>query len=481
MNAIAKPFGMLLMFLYDLVKNYGWAIILFAIIVKGILLPFQMKSKRGTMRTARIQPKLAELQKKHSANKTKLNEETAKLYKEEGINPASGCLWGLLPFPIMIALFMAIRQPITLMMGIDEVVLTEPGAIYDTLQEMPESTISTYYEQIDQAKWLSESPDFDKFLEIEPKLKKIDFSFYGINLGKQPQWNFLWSDHSEDTDSWASGFILFLIPLINGATQFAASIISRKTNPTSSPEGQGGSMQIMMMLMPLISVYFAFITPSALGLYWTMGTVLQIGQDLWLTKRYTRILDAEDIVKNEAREKKEAELEAKRIESERRKAEGLVARNPNTSKRKKQKTNKQEQIEKAVEWQKKDEPPAETSPSRVGERKYARGRAYDPDRYKDAGKSDGDADDDDDDDEIRALPGGDDDEALDADDEGYEGDDDDGGDEYDEDDDDDDDEDDDDEYDDDDDEYDEDDDDDDDEYEDDDDDDDDEYDDDDDE
>ena len=67
MNAIAKPFGMLLMFLYDLVKNYGWAIILFAIIVKGILLPFQMKSKRGTMRTARIQPKLAELQKKHSA------------------------------------------------------------------------------------------------------------------------------------------------------------------------------------------------------------------------------------------------------------------------------------------------------------------------------------------------------------------------------------------------------------------------------
>ena len=108
-------------------------------------------------------------------------------------------------------------------------------------------------------------------------------------------------------------------------------------------------------------------------------------QDVWLTKVYTKKIEAEEAVKNAEREKKEAEIEAKRLETERRKAEGLVDRNPNTAKRKKQKSGKQEQLEKANEWQKKKAPAdekAEYEPSRVGNRRYARGRAYDPDRYE---------------------------------------------------------------------------------------------------
>ena len=104
-NSLARPFGMLMMFLYEQVSNYGIAIILFALVIKIILLPFQMKSKRGMMQQARLQPQIAELQKKHGTNKAKINEETMKLYKEEGVNPASGCLWGFIPLPIMLALF----------------------------------------------------------------------------------------------------------------------------------------------------------------------------------------------------------------------------------------------------------------------------------------------------------------------------------------------------------------------------------------
>ena len=115
---IARPFGMLLMFFYNLFNNYGVAIIFIALVIKIILLPFQMKSKRGMMRQARLQPKIAELQKKHGTNKAKINEETMKLYKEEGINPASGCIWGFLPLPIMLAFFQVIRAPITMMMGV---------------------------------------------------------------------------------------------------------------------------------------------------------------------------------------------------------------------------------------------------------------------------------------------------------------------------------------------------------------------------
>ena len=108
MNVIARPFGQILMFLYEATGSYALSLVLIALIVKVIMLPFQMKSKRGMMRQSRLQPKVAELQKKHGANKAKLNEEMSKMYKEEGINPASGCLWGFLPMPIMFALFFVI-------------------------------------------------------------------------------------------------------------------------------------------------------------------------------------------------------------------------------------------------------------------------------------------------------------------------------------------------------------------------------------
>jgi len=140
---------------------------------------------------------------------------------------------------------------------------------------------------------------------------------------------------------------------------------------------------MMMMFMPLFSVYIGFITPGALGFYWTVSTAFQILQDILLTKFYSKKIEEEEALKYEERRKKEAEIEAKRIETEQKKAEGLVERNPNTSKRKKQKSDRQGQLDKATEWQKKTAPEEEEvyEPSRVGNRRYARGRAYDPDRY----------------------------------------------------------------------------------------------------
>ncbi len=95
-------------------------------------------------------------------------------------------------------------------------------------------------------------------------------------------------------------------------------------------------------------------------------------------------MDAEDAVKFEQQRIKEAELEAKRLETERRKLENKTDVNPNTSKKKQQKTERQEQLEKAVEWEKKNmKAPAVQAEdtSRVGTRRFARGRAYDPDRF----------------------------------------------------------------------------------------------------
>jgi len=389
LDAIARPFGQFLMFLYGWVGNYGFALILFAFAVKVILLPFQMKSKRGMMQQARLQPKVAELQKKHGANKTKLNEEMNKMYKEEGVNPASGCLWGFLPLPIMLALFLAIREPLTMMMGVAADLLSSVpladgnvGAIFAKLQELGfVSTVQPYYVQIDQAQFIS--ANFSHFADLSGALRTMDFHFGILNLATQPQWNFLWTTDWSNASIWLSGLFLFLLPLLSGGAQFAATAINRKMTPSMTTDDQGKMTQRMMMLMPLMSIYLAYITPAALGFYWTISTVFQIAQDFWLTKRFTRILDAQDAVNNEERKKKEAEIEAKRLEAERKKAEGLVnERNPNTSKRRKQKSNKQEQLGKAAEWEKKNALPDEKhEPGRVDNRRYARGRAYDPDRY----------------------------------------------------------------------------------------------------
>jgi YidC/Oxa1 family membrane protein insertase len=220
-------------------------------------------------------------------------------------------------------------------------------------------------------------------------LRSINFDFLGLNLGLQPQWNFFWTTNWQDASVWLPGFGLVMIPIISGGAQFAQTIINKKVNPQTSPEGMGGSMGTMMMLMPLLSVWFGFMFPAALGLYWTMQSIIRVGQEVWITKRYTKIIDAEEAVRREEREKKAAELEAKRLETERRRAEGLAERNKNTSKRKKVTSEKQEQIEKAAEWQKKNAPegaPEEKyEPSRVDNRRYARGRAYDPDRHSSSG------------------------------------------------------------------------------------------------
>ena len=277
LNGIARPFGMLMMFLYELVNNYGIAIVLFALVIKAILLPFQMKSKRGMMQQARLQPKIAELQKKHGTNKAKINEETMKIYKEAGVSPASGCVWGFLPLPIMLALFQVIRQPITTMMGVAAEHLGETGAITQLLERTGfTTTLNNTYVQIAQSQWISEH--FSQFLQLHiENLRSISFSVGIFDLSIVPQWNFLWSANAfieQYHVTWFAGFLLFLIPLISGGMQFLATHLNRKMNPPAAAvEGQAKSMNTMMMFMPLISIYIAFITPAALGLYWTISTV----------------------------------------------------------------------------------------------------------------------------------------------------------------------------------------------------------------
>ena len=115
-NLIKVPFGYLLDWLYQFTTNYGLSLILFAIIIKLVLLPASIKSKKSTMKMSRIQPRVQALQEKYAGDQQKQNEAIQPLYKEEGISMGGGCLWSFLPLFILFPLYAVVRQPITYML-----------------------------------------------------------------------------------------------------------------------------------------------------------------------------------------------------------------------------------------------------------------------------------------------------------------------------------------------------------------------------
>lgn len=398
LNAIAKPFGMLLLWLNNLVGNYGIAILLFAIVVKLVLLPFQMKSKKSMMRSASLAPRLKELEKRHEGNQRKYQEEVSKLYKEEGISPMSGCLWSLIPFPILIALYQAIRYPLTVMMRVGEDLIEEGGAIYAKLAEMGFDFTQTNsaYIQLKESQFISQH--FEDFAGLSDRLVRLDYSFLGLNLGDQPKvffWNtegFTWSD----AGVWLPTLALFLIPLISGFLSWLSMKLSQKLSPASAASGtqaaQQSAQQMKMMnwMMPLFSVWIGFSMPAALGIYWIYQSVLSIIQEAALNAHYGKLIAKETAAREEKYRLREAEIERKRQETERMRAEGATTVNNNTSKKKKQARQKAEldelkaaaiREERAARRAKLGIVEEEKPASQVGARRYARGRAYVPDRF----------------------------------------------------------------------------------------------------
>ena len=389
--AITKPFAWLMVKLYELTGNYGVSIILFALAVNLILTPFMAKSKKGMMRTSRLQPQMQELQRRHEGNPQKLNQEMQKLYKENGANPMSGCLWSLIPFPILIALYSVIRQPLTRMMFVaQEVVDAIQNYFVDTgLYVIPTKT-DAYFEikltELAHRYW-------DQLQAALPGkldgLMNIDFSFLGLNLGNQPEWNFMFKTDWSDVHVWLPALGLFLIPFISAFMSWASMKISNAANPQTDAQTQA-SMKSMNLMMPLMSVWICFIMPAAMGIYWIANSVFGLIRDFVLTKIYKKKLDKEDAERIAARSEREKELEAKRLETERLRAEGKTEKNVNTSKKKIQAVEKQKSDERKAALDKADRAARrerlgikenEIPASQVGNRRYARGRAYVPDRF----------------------------------------------------------------------------------------------------
>ena len=387
MSWITKIFAWPLKEFYILTKNYGIAIILFAVLVNLILLPFMAKSKKSMMRTTRLQPKMKELEKKYNGNPQQYQQAVSKLYHDEKINPMSGCLWSLLPFPILIALYSVIRQPLSKMMELSaDAVASLTEWVTNNAGFVPSA--KSGYVEIEIMNSIHENWDAVTAAlgDFSGKLMDLDYSFLGMNLGQQPSikfWAFDWSNKA----AWLPALGLFLIPIISAFLSWLSMKISTMTTPQVDKQ-QSQMNKSMALVMPLVSLWICFTMPAALGVYWILTSVCGIIRDVILTKIYTKQLDLADL--NRAEREKELEIERKREETERLKAAGETTKNPNTSKKKIQANQKQQDDERKAALEREERAAkrerlgirdAEQPASQVGNRRYARGRAYAPERF----------------------------------------------------------------------------------------------------
>ena len=393
--AITRPFAWLFVWLYNLTGNYGAAILLFALVVNLILTPFNAKSKKGMMRQTRLQPKLQELQRRHEGNQKKLNEEMQKLYREEGVNPMSGCLWSLIPFPILIALYSVIRQPFSRMMFVADGVLdavqnfcTESG--WYTAPAKADAYVEIKLANIVHEHWDETVAHLQSLGLSTKELVNLDFSFLGVNLGTVP-WDTMKLIFAGTAVVGIATIGLALIPLISAGLSWFSMKVANMANPQNGVDTQAqAQMKSMNLMMPIMSLWFCFIMPAAMGVYWIGNSIFGMARDFILTKIYKKKLDIEDAERSAARQKREQEMEERRIETERLRAEGKSEQNANTSKKKIQQNEKQRLAERSAAIAKEEraarremrgikEP--EKPASQVGNRRYARGRAYVPDRF----------------------------------------------------------------------------------------------------
>lgn len=379
---IQIPFGYVLEFFYNFFSNYGIALILFSLAVKLLLLPVSAKSKKSMMKTTRLQPKVKQIELACGDDKAKYQQEVQKLYKEEGASMTGGCIWAFIPLLILIPLYNVIREPLEYLLHLSSEQIAAVKEALAAIEGVSADKLDVYW----QYRAASNAAVLPAGVEV------LNFFFCGIDLGLKPSWK-VWKMRS-----WAEigGFI---IPLASGGLNYLSMFISQKMNATVVRDENGekdeaaakaaSTGKVMNLLMPLMSVWFGFIMPLGISIYWIAQSIFGIVQDYFLTKHYRKIYDAEDAVKREkAAQRAAEEAEKERIRAAKRAAnpDGITE---NTSKKKQQLRDKQTREAAAKDYEAKKRAAQGLAPEESAEllggekdRPYARGRAYQPDRYR---------------------------------------------------------------------------------------------------
>lgn len=331
MDWLYSIFGKILEFFSDKLMggNYLLGLLLFAVLVKIIMLPFGIKQQKTSIRQAKIRPKEEAIRKKYKGRTDqvtmqKMQQELQEMQQSEGYNPMGGCLPMLLQMVIIILLWQAIMNPLQYVVGMKKDTV-ENLRSYITAEAAPQEGADeekaygmgekdARYRYIQVMKVLTDKDEeffvsaegintgFEIYLEksnvsasdieaIKADIRSayqyfdeghLSFDLFGIDnfLLETPNINFAsWT--------WPLNFLLVLIPLLNFVVAFGTALVTRKMTyqpMQANQPGQGCMKYTTLLMMPLVSLLFAFWAPSAIGIYWIFNSVLGLVQQVILYK-----------------------------------------------------------------------------------------------------------------------------------------------------------------------------------------------------
>ena len=389
-DIIRVPFGYLLEWLYQFTSNYGLALILFSLVVKLVLLPLSIKSKKSMLKMSRLAPLTKAIEAKCGDDKQKYQQEVMALYKEEGVSTTGGCLWSFIPLLILFPLYYVIREPLTYMLhnsrSISEAIV---AYIRNSGVDLGRNS---YYAQLAAAGHLGEFMGELKDIALfsGAKLREMNFSFLGIELSGIPTWKF-WT-----CEGWGE-IGLFLIPVFSAGFQALSMVISQKMNNQVATNADGEkdaaaaktanqTTATMLIMMPLMSLWIGYSMPAAISIYWIAQAVFGMVQEIILNNHFKKAYAEEDEIKRKAAEiRRQAEAEKERQRQLRREQnpDGIVG---DVSKKKLRQQEKEAAEKAAREYEAKRNPQdakEEDKPlSGDAERPFCKGRAYEAGRYR---------------------------------------------------------------------------------------------------
>ena len=281
MGFISELFGYLLNALYELFNNYGIAIIVFSVILRIILIPITIKQQKTMKKSAELQEEMKEISKKYKNNPEKLNQETIELYKREKMSPFSGCLSSIVQIIIILSVFWLVSQPLTYMKRLNNVP-------YDANNTESNKSVVEYYkeklkqENENQRTGYSEIAIINKY-GAEDERVSINMDFLGLDLSKVP---------SDNLNDWRVYIIPALYVISSVISIKITTNMSKKKNEDVVKEnGDNNEMEAMeamnknmTYMMPIMSVFIAFIAPLGLALYWFISNLLMIIEKIVIDK-----------------------------------------------------------------------------------------------------------------------------------------------------------------------------------------------------
>ncbi len=274
MDILNIPFGYLLRFCNWIgFGNYALALLFFAVIVKIILFPLGIRQQKNMVKQASLRPKEMAIRKRYDGRTDrvtmqKMQTEIQELYQRENFSPFGGCLPLLLQFPIIIALYNVIRNPLTYLLRIGSENLQ---AIKDIYMNMTGSSAVQY--------------DLQMLNHIKENFGSYADHFNGMTVQDLPNFEIIPGfDLSVNPAFWNWMLVVVVLCYV---TSFLSMRLSRKFSYQAPQTGDAAkSMLIMDFVMPLMSAWIAFSLPAVIGVYWIYQNILAVAQQFILSRMF---------------------------------------------------------------------------------------------------------------------------------------------------------------------------------------------------